>query len=88
MHGCCFLSTSKLAATSRNNECFAVSQASEQETAGVIIHIHTFKYILLCFSYGSRNKSNKYKMFKCEIIIYITAEHIVNQPSGVLLRVG
>lgn len=47
MHVCCFLSTAKLVAIGRNSENFAIFQGSEWETAGVIIRIHTFKYILL-----------------------------------------
>lgn len=80
MHLCCFLNTSKLFAIRKNSENFAISQGSEWETAGVIMHIRTFKCILLYFSYDCRNQSNKHVIFKFKIIIYVTTEHVGNQP--------
>lgn len=75
------------AAIRRNCKFFSVSCGSEWETGGIIIHICTLKYILFCSSYNCRHKNNKYIIFKFKIIIYIIAEHIANQPPGMLLRI-
>lgn len=74
-------------AVRRNCKYFSFSYGSEWETGGIIIHMCTLKNILFCFSYNCRHKSNKYIIFKFKIIIYITTEHIANQPPGMLLRV-